>query len=155
MVVRERKVQSGQGFFGFCPTTGLTTGSATSRQQDSNFLSPSLRQLHLFKLRIGERNKFSVPVVSFSVVGQLTLPTFLTKIRLRKVSRIAERLPTFDNIVHNVVYLSQFPLLRLVILMPQCFSVKLFGADRISFVAVQIIKYLSGLSTFMLGVRSL
>ena len=39
----------------------------------------------------------------------------------------------------EIKHLSQFPLFRFVIIMPQCFFVKLFGADYAAGIAFQII----------------
>ena len=63
------------------------------------------------------------------VVVPDTLPAFLSAVRLWKIPRIAKRPPACDSVIHNVVDLSQLPLFRFVIIMPQCFLVKLLRAD--------------------------
>lgn len=66
--------------------------------------------------------KFSCVVVRL-VVGGDAFPTSLSAVRLWEVSRICKCPPTCDGIIHNVIDFSQLPLLRLVIVMPQRFTV--------------------------------
>ena len=73
------------------------------------------------------------------VVVPDTLPALLSAVRLWKISRIAERPPACDSVIHNVVDLSQLPLFRFVIIMPQCFLIKLFGTDHAAGIAFQIV----------------
>ena len=54
-----------------------------------------------------------------------TLPALLSPVRLREVTWIDKSLPAGHSVVHDVVDLTQLPLLRLIIRMSKGFPVKM------------------------------
>ena len=103
-----------------------------ARQPSGNgllfLLQPLRRKPKLFHFLCGDFLKTVHAVVRLVVIFD-TLPALLAAVRLREVAGIGKRPPAGNGVVHNIVDFPQFPLFRLVIVMSQCFPVKLFGAD--------------------------
>lgn len=104
-------------------------------------------KLHLSGIFLCQLLKAICPVSGQNISIGCTFPAFLSAIA-GKTSGILKCLPSGNRVVHNIIDFPDFPLLRLVKGMVQCFLVKLFGTNHISLKFIQKFLYHTRLCIF-------